>query len=332
MGRAIRIVLDAMGGDFAPSNEVAGAVAAARAYGLEVLLVGRRIQLEAELSRHRTTGLTLEVLEADDVIDMHESPAAAVRGKPDSSLVRALCQLREGRADACVSAGNTGAMMAAAFQVLQRIKGVERPAIAIVIPTQQGRLLLLDIGANVDCKPEWLVQFGQMGAIYMEHVLGIQSPRVGLLSIGEEESKGNTLTKAAHALLKEAPLNFYGNVEGKDIPSGIVDVVVCDGFVGNVALKLIEGLASTIGGMIRAELTANPIRKVLAAPLRPAFQSLRKQMDWAEYGGAPLLGVNGVCIVAHGRSSPYAIQHALRVAAEGASHGVVERIGAIFGT
>jgi glycerol-3-phosphate acyltransferase PlsX len=321
-----------MGGDFAPANEVAGAVEAARAYGLEIVLVGRRAQLEAELKHHHTHGLKLDILDAPDVIDMHDSPTDAVRQKPDSSLMRAIHLVKEQRVQALVSAGNTGAVMAAALLELGRIKGVKRPAIAIVIPTLTGRLLLTDIGAQVDCKPEWLVQFGQMGSIYMEHVFGVSNPRVGLLSIGEEESKGNDQVKAAHPLFKQAPLNFAGNVEGKDIPAGLVDVAVCDGFVGNVALKLIEGLATAIGGMMRAELTANPIRKLFALPLRPAFTSLKKQMDWAEYGGAPLLGVDGVCIVAHGRSSPYAIRHAIRVASESASHGVVEQIRSVLGT
>jgi glycerol-3-phosphate acyltransferase PlsX len=316
-----------MGGDHAPVSEAAGAVAAARAYGFEVLLVGRRQAIEAELAHHDTRGLTLEIVDADEVVDMHESDVArAVRQKPNSSLVRAMALVKDGAAAAAVSAGNTGAMMAAALFELRRIPGVERPAIAVVMPTPSGRVLLLDIGANVDCKPEYLAQFGLMGAVYMEHLFAAQRPRVGLLSIGEESSKGNQQVVQAHVLLRQMPVNFIGNVEGKDILSGLVDVVVCDGFVGNVALKLIEGLAGAISGMLREELTASFGRKLLAAGLRGAFRDLRKRMDYAEYGGAPLLGINGVCIVAHGRSSPYAMQHALRVAAEGVNHHVLDRL------
>jgi phosphate acyltransferase len=324
----MRIALDAMGGDNAPASEVAGATAAARAYGVEVLLVGRRSELLAELSHHQTRGLKLDIVEAESMVGMHEpDPARAVRQKPDSSVVRAFGLVREGSAQACVSAGNTGAFMSAALFELKRIRGVERPAIAIVMPTPtRGRVLLLDIGANVDCKPEYLAQFGLMGAVYLEHVFGTHRPRVALLSIGEEPSKGNQLVQQAHPLLERLPINFIGNVEGKDIFGDLADVLVCDGFVGNVALKLIEGLAGTISRMLREELTASPGRKLLAAGLSGAFKDLRRRMDYAEYGGAPLLGINGVCIVAHGRSSPYAIQHAVRAAAEGVEHRVVDRL------
>jgi glycerol-3-phosphate acyltransferase PlsX len=216
--------------------------------------------------------------------------------------------------------------MAAALFQLKRIPGVDRPALAIVMPTPQGRVLLLDIGANVDCRPEYLAQFGLMGSVYLEYLFEQANPRVGLLSIGEEASKGNQQVQQAHLLLQQTPINFIGNVEGRDIFGGQVDVVVCDGFVGNVALKLIEGLAAGISGMLREEMTASLGRKILAGGLRGAFQSLRKRMDYAEYGGAPLLGVNGVCIAAHGRSSPYAMQHALRVATEGVNHHVLDHL------
>jgi glycerol-3-phosphate acyltransferase PlsX len=321
-----------MGGDNAPRAEVAGAVAAARAYGIEVLLVGQRDPIRAELAHHDTAGLRLEIVEAPTVLDMHEAdPARAVRRKPDSSLVRALALVHEGQAAAAVSAGNTGAVMAGALYELKRIPGVMRPAIAIVMPTPRGRVLLLDVGANVDCKPEWLAQFGLMGAVYLEQVYGEARPRVGLLSIGEEASKGNQLVQQAYPLLEALPINFVGNVEGKDLFADLADVVVCDGFVGNVALKLIEGVAGTISRMLREAVTATPGRKVLAFGLRGAFGDLRKRMDYAEYGGAPLVGINGVCIVAHGRSSPYAMQHALRVAREGAEHHVVDRLAEAVG-
>ena len=323
----MRIALDAMGSDQAPAVEVAGAVAAARLYGIEVMLVGRRAEIEAELSRQDTRGLKLDIVEANAVLDMHElEPARAVRRMPDSSLVRTLALVREGSAQAAVSAGNTGAVMAGALYELKRIPGVERPAISIVMPTPNGRVLMLDVGANIDCKPEWLAQFGLMGATYLEHVFGLASPRVGLLSNGEESSKGNQLVQQAHPMLRALPINFVGNVEGKDIWADLADVIVCDGFIGNVLLKNIEGLASTISRMTREAVTASPGRKLLALGLRGAFGDLRKRMDWAEYGGAPLLGINGVCIVAHGRSSPYAMQHALRVAREGVEHRVVDRL------
>jgi phosphate acyltransferase len=323
----VRVALDAMGSDNAPAVEVAGAVAAARAYDLGVVLVGRPEPIEAELARHETAGLDLEVARADDIVDMHDAdPARAVRNKPDSSLVRAFALVREGGAQACVSAGHTGAFMAAALFELKRIPGVERPAISVVMPTPTSRVMLLDIGANVDCKPEYLAQFALMGSVYMKHLFGLANPRVGLLNIGEEVSKGNQQAQAAHQLIAQTPVNFVGNVEGKDIFGDLADVVVCDGFVGNVSLKLIEGLAGAISSMLREELTASPVRKVFALGLRGAFKDLRQRMDWAEYGGAQLLGVNGICVAAHGRSSPYAMQHALRVAVESVNHHVLDRL------
>ena len=323
----MRIAVDVMGGDNAPAAEVGGVVAAARAYGLEIIMVGRQASIETELAGHDAAGLKLEIVDTDEVIDMHETePASAVRQKPGSSLVRAVTLVRDGEAQACVSAGNTGAFMAAAQLRLRPIHGVERPAIAIVMPTPSSRVLLVDVGANVDCKPEWLAQFAMMGAVYLEHVFGTKDPRVGLLSIGEETHKGNLLIQKAQPLLGRLPINFVGNVEGKDIFADLADVVVCDGFVGNVALKLIEGLAATISRMLREELTASLGRKVLAAGLRGAFADLRRRMDYAEYGGAPLLGVNGVCIVAHGRSTPYALQHAIRVAKESADHHLPDHL------
>jgi phosphate acyltransferase len=323
----LKLALDAMGSDNAPAVEVAGAVAAARLYNVGVVLVGRRGPIEAELARHDTRGLDLEVVEADQTVDMHDAdPARAVRNKPDSSLVRSFALVREGQAQACVSAGHTGACLAAALFELKRIPGVERPAISAVMPTPNGRVMMLDLGANVDCRPEWLAQFALMGSVYLEHLFGLAQPRVGLLNIGEESSKGNQQAQAAHQLIKQTDLNFVGNVEGKDIFGDLADVVVCDGFVGNVSLKLIEGLAGTISSMLREELTATTPRKLLALGLSGAIKDLRRRMDWAEYGGGQLLGVNGICVIAHGRSSPYAMQHALRVAAESVNHHVLERL------
>ena len=323
----MRIALDAMGGDYAPAETVAGAVAAARALGVEVALVGRPEAIESELKKYDTTGLALPVIEAPDVIAMDEHPAQAARRKPTSSIHVALRQVREGHAAAMISAGNSGAVMATALFVLGRVPGIERPAIGAVMPTAKGRVLLIDAGANTDPKPAQLVQFGQMGAIYMDKVLGVARPRVGLLANGEEPGKGNELILATHPLLAAVPgLNFIGNIEGKDIPAGAVDVVVTDGFTGNVVLKLTEGVASLLLGLIRAELTAHLTTKLLAAGLRPAFRRLGARLDYREVGGAPLLGVDGLTIIAHGRSDARAIENAIRVAQEAAACGTLEAI------
>ncbi|MBI4492387.1 MAG: phosphate acyltransferase PlsX [Chloroflexi bacterium] len=322
----MRIALDAMGGDHAPAVTVAGAVAAARNLGLEVLLVGRLAEVEAELAKHHTQGLSLSVVPASQVVEMAEHPAEAVRGKPDASIVVGLKLVQQSRAQAFVSAGNTGAGMAAALLQLKRISGIERPALGVVLPSQRGPVCLIDGGANVDVRPPWLAQFGLMGSIYMERVFGLQRPRVATLSIGEETTKGNQLVLAAQPLLRELPINYVGNVEGKDIPAGLADVVVCDGFVGNVALKLAEGVASMIVSILREEIKAGLLSSLAGLLLRPVFQRVRRRIDYAEYGGAPLLGVNGVCIIAHGRSNARAIESALRVAARAAEQDLVGHI------
>ncbi|MFN8514404.1 MAG: phosphate acyltransferase PlsX, partial [Thermomicrobiales bacterium] len=322
----MRIALDAMGGDHAPAETVAGAVAAAREYGVEVALVGRTADIAAELAKHTTTGLTLPIVEAPDIIEMDEHPANAARRKPNSSINIALRQVREGHAAAMISAGNSGAVMAAALFVLGRVPGIERPAIGAVLPSGQGRVLLIDAGANTDPKPQQMLQFGQMGAIFMERVQGVKNPRVGLLANGEEETKGNQLVQETYPLLKASGLNFIGNIEGKDIPAGIADVVVTDGYTGNVALKLTEGVASFLLGTIRAELTANLLSKLLAAGVRPAFNRVRARLDYREVGGAPLLGVDGVTVIAHGRSDALAIQNAIRACKEAVDGGALEAI------
>jgi glycerol-3-phosphate acyltransferase PlsX len=325
----LRIALDAMGGDHAPAATVAGAVAAARAYGVEVALVGRTAALEAELARHQTAGLALPIVEAPETIAMDEHPANAARRKPNSSISLALRQVRDGGAAAMVSAGNSGAVMAAALLVLGRVSGIERPAIGAIMPTARGRALLIDAGANTDPKPAQLAQFAQMGALYAERVLGIARPRVGLLSNGEEPTKGNELVLAAHPLLAASGLHFVGNIEGRDIAAGAADVVVTDGFTGNVALKLSEGVATMLLGLLRAELTGNPLTKVLAAGLRPAFRRVGARLDYREVGGAPLLGVEGITIIAHGRSDALAIQNALRAAREAVAGGALDAIRAL---
>ena len=319
----MRIAVDAMGGDFAPREVVMGALEAARE-GIEIILVGDRDGIESEIGRENRG--RLEIVHTTEVIAMDEQPAAAVRRKKDSSIVRAVQLVREGRAGAFVSAGSTGAVMAASLLGLGRIKGIDRPAIASVLPSRKGGTVLLDVGANVDCKPRHLLQFGIMGSLYAEKVLGIANPRVGLLSVGEEDSKGNELTLGSFPLLKESGINFIGNVEGRDLFSGLVNVVVCDGFVGNVVLKAGEGLAMALMHMIKDELTRNWLSKMGTALTLPALKELRRRIDYAEYGGAPLLGVNGVVIVCHGSSTSLAIRNALRMAANAASTGLVDSI------
>jgi len=325
-----RIALDAMGGDHAPDSEVAGAVEAAREYGHEVILVGQEDLLRERLRAFpNASRLPIRIVHASEVITMHDSAAKAVRTKKDSSM-RIACRLvRDGEADGVVSAGNTGAMMATAKMVLRPIRGVERPALASVFPTAKGPdhpAVMADVGANVDCTPTMLAQFALMGEIYVRAIFGYASPRVGILSIGEEEHKGNELTKATTPLLKELPINFIGNVEGRDVYSGDVEVVVCDGFTGNVALKVSEGLVETIRHILKSSLEATMTRKIGYALAKPAFQDFRKRLDYSEYGGAPLLGVQGCTIVCHGRSNPNAIKNAIRVAAEFSAAGITQQI------
>jgi len=279
------------------------------------------------LSKVDATGVDVEVVEATDVITMSDHPAQAVRRKPQSSINVALRLISEGRADAMVSAGNSGAVMAGALMALGRIPGIERPAIASYIPTARGKSLLLDLGAVVDPKPNHLVQFADMGQVYAERVLGQQTPSIGLLSNGEEPTKGNALVQAVHPLLlARTDLNFVGNVEGKDVAMGTVDIVVTDGFTGNVALKTAEGVAQFLVEILRSELTATLPRKIAAAFLRPAFRAMRSKLDYAEIGGAPLLGVSGTVIISHGRSSERAIETALAAAVKAAESNLPEGI------
>jgi glycerol-3-phosphate acyltransferase PlsX len=325
----MRIALDAMGSDHAPGVDVEGGVRAARRFGQEIILVGNQEQVEAELAKHDTQGLKLSVVHASQVIEMAEHPSQAVRSKPDSSMVVGMRLLRDGQADAFVSAGNSGGMLAAALASagrIGRIKGILRPALSTVFPTLEGRALMLDIGANTDCKPEWLVQFALMGAVYARKVLGVERPRVGLLANGEEETKGNLLVQEAHALLKQLDLNFVGNVEGKDLPSGMADVVVSDGFVGNIAIKTAEGISAMLLSLLRSEIKASPRTMLGGLLAKPAFRAVGKRLDYREYGGAPLLGVNGVVIIAHGRSDALAIENAVRVAIDAVRTKLVESI------
>ncbi|MCS6800414.1 MAG: phosphate acyltransferase PlsX [Chloroflexota bacterium] len=324
----MEIVVDAMGGDHAPSEIVKGAQLAVRELGVAVTLVGPQALIERELAG-ASDGIT--VLDAASVIGMDEHPARAVRSKRDSSIVVGIERVKE-RGGAFVSAGNSGATMAAALLTLGRLPGVDRPALATVFPTRTGRVVLIDVGANADVRPDWLRQFAVMGSLYAEIVLGISRPRVGLLSNGEEETKGNQLVQEAFPLLKEAGLNFIGNVEGRDIPAGTADVIVTDGFTGNVVIKLAEGVSETLFAILRDELTASIVTKVAAGFLRPAFRRIAKKLDYAEYGGAPLLGVRGLAIVAHGRSDARAIKAAIRVAKNAIDQRLVEAIAAGLGT
>jgi glycerol-3-phosphate acyltransferase PlsX len=331
------IALDAMGSDRAPKPEVEGAILAARNYGVRVLLIGPEPAIKAELDRHPAASrLPLEIVHASEVITMEDKAVQAMRAKRDSSMRVGLRLVREGQASGFVTAGNTGAAMASAKMVLGALHGLDRPALAAVFPTAPGTAaILLDVGANVDCKPHNLEQFAVMGEIYFrsmfEHVGFGRSgkrPRVGLLSIGEEETKGNELTREAFQLLKRLPLNFVGNVEGRDLFNGRVDVIVADGFVGNVALKVSEGVAGLVRAALKESLKATITRQVGYLLSRSAFIDFKKRIDHTEYGGAPLLGVKGVCIITHGSSNANAIKNAVRVAAESAErqiNGAIER-------
>src|SRR6266849_2154054 len=310
--------LDAMGSDRAPKPEIEGAIQAARHYGVHVVLVGREPTIRAELARHpAAAGLPIEIVHASEVIGMEEKAVQAVRAKRDSSIRVGLRLVRERRAAGLVTAGNTGAAMATAKMVLGALPGVDRPALAAVFPTAPGTAaILLDVGANVDCKPHNLEQFAVMGEIYFRSMFGTRDPRVGLLSIGEEETKGNDLTRESFQLLRRLPLNFVGNVEGRDLFNGHVDVIVADGFVGNVALKISEGVANLVRTALKESLKATITRQVGALLSRSAFTDFKKRHDHTEYGGAPLLGVKGVCIITHGSSNANAMKNAVRVAAE----------------
>jgi glycerol-3-phosphate acyltransferase PlsX len=314
----LTIAVDAMGGDNAPKSEVSGALQAAKTLGVKVVLVGRQDIIEAELAHHGHCDRSLiEIKHATEQITMEDSAAKAMRNKRDSSIRVASRMVREGLADGVVSAGNTGAVMATAKTVLGMIKGVDRPALATAFPTLKGPpSVMVDVGANVDCDPKMLAQFAVMGDIYSRVIFKTRKPRVGILSIGEEEHKGNELTRSASQILKTLAINFVGNVEGRDVFTGEVDVIVCDGFVGNVVLKVSEGLVDVFKHMLQESLEATITRKIGYVLSRAAFRDFKKRVDYSEFGGAPLLGVKGVCIICHGRSNPNAIKNAIRVAAE----------------
>jgi glycerol-3-phosphate acyltransferase PlsX len=314
----VTIAVDAMGADHAPKPEVEGAIRAAKTLGVKVILVGRQEVIRRELAQHEdAAALPIEVVHASEHVTMEDSAAKAMRGKRDSSMRVASRMVRDKLADGFVSAGNSGACMAIAKTVMGVVPGVDRPALSGLFPSLIGTpVVVVDVGANVDCTPSMLAQFAVMGEIYSRIVLHLKSPRVGLLSIGEEELKGNDLTRAATPLLKTLGINFIGNVEGRDIYTGKADVIVCDGFIGNVALKVSEGVVDIMQHMLQESLEATITRKIGYVLSKTAYRDFKKRVDYSEYGGAPLLGVKGVCIVCHGRSNANAIKNAIRVAAE----------------
>lgn len=326
----MKIAVDAIGSDARPVPDIQGAIDAVREYGVEVLLVGPEASIRAELAKTGNVPAGIHVCNATQEISMGEHPANAVREKKDSSIVIGVEQVKQGHADAYVSMGHTGANLAAAVLHLQRIKGVHRPALGALFPTPKGPSLLIDVGANTDCKPEWLEQFAIMGELYVRAVLGIERPRVALLANGEEEIKGNQVVQETHARLKlraaKVGMNFVGNVEGKDVPAHLADVIVADGFVGNIALKTAEGIAKMLNELIQSEIRSNPISIVGGALAMPAFNKIKKILDYTEYGGAPLLGVNGVVIIGHGRSNAFAVKNAIRVARRAVETNILETI------
>ena len=325
------IALDAMGSDNAPRPEVEGAIAAAREYGARILLVGQPAEIRRELNRHSTRGADIETVAASEVITMTDSPSTAFRRKKDSSAHVAARLVRSGHAEGLVSAGNTGAVMAVARFVLGTLPAVQRPALAAPFPTGRGSAsVLLDVGANVDSKPAHLVQFAVMGEIYYRAIFGTRRPRVALLSIGEEEVKGNELTRQAFDRLKQSPLHFIGNVEGRDLFAGNVEVIVCDGFIGNVALKISEGLAQHITSALKKAMKSTLSSQVGFALSQKAYKNFRKTIDYSEYGGAPLLGLRGNCIVAHGRANRVAVRSAIRAAVAEVREDVVGRIAELI--
>lgn len=323
MDKKITIAVDAMGGDNAPGEIVKGCVMAAKK-NVKIILVGKKNLIERQLDDFDSANI--EILDAQDVITNDESPTWAIKNKKDSSLVKALNLVRENGADGFVSAGSTGAILSCATILLKRIHGISRPALATPLPTSNGFSLLLDSGANVDCKPIYLEQFAKMGSVYMENVMQIKNPRIGLLNIGAESEKGNALTKEAYELLGGANINFIGNIEARDIPSGIADVIVCDGFAGNIVLKYTEGFGKNIFKMLKSELSKNILRKIGALLAKPAFVSIKDKFDYSKVGGALFLGLNSIVVKAHGSSNSVAIMNAIRQCVEFIENDVVGKI------
>lgn len=323
---ALHIALDAMGGDRGPEEMVSGAIQAVQDSDLEITLLGDESRIAAVLKSQNVSSPRIHIVHTSQVVDMDESPFEAIRRKKDSSIMRAFALHKEGKVDAVVSAGNSGATMAAAIKYLGRLENISRPGIAGIFPTLKGPVVMMDVGANVDCRPPHLFQFGIMAAAFSRVLFGHEKPRIGLLSIGEEGGKGNILVKKSHELFQKSSLNYIGNVEGRDTFQGDVDVIVCDGFVGNVCLKLSEGLAEAVFGMLGEEIAKSTKAKVGYFLAKDAFRTFKRRVDYAEYGGAPLLGLNGNGIICHGRSNATAIKNAIRVAAETVRNRVNDQI------
>ena len=322
----MKIAVDAMGGDFAPQNVVEGAFLVAKKYGVKVVLVGDEDQVSKELSKYPTSKLPIYIHHAPHVVAMHDSPSTVIRRMKDTSIKIAIDLEKEGQVSGVVSAGNSGAAMALAMVILRKLEGVERPAIATIHPTTKGSTVLIDSGGNVDCKPIHLVQFAMMGDAYAKYILGKETPRIGVLSNGEEEGKGNELTREVHDILSETDLNYIGYAEGRDLNNGEVDVIVCDGFVGNVALKVSEGLWETIHAILKQEAEDNIRAKVAYFLMGRAIRRLEKRLDYAEVGGAPLLGINGNCVICHGSSNGKAMMNAILLASNLAKNRLNEHL------
>ena len=319
----MRIVLDAMGGEHSPAAEVEGAVTVAKEHSIEIVLVGKKDAVETELKKHR---YDLPIVAASQIIEMKDNPSEVMRDKRDSSIAVGMKLVKNGQADAFVSAGNTGAVMTAATLILGRIEGIERPALSVLASLPSNPVLLLDVGANANCKPEYLVQFAQMGSVYMEKTFGIERPRVGLLSNGEEDNKGNSLVCEAHKLLRNTKLNFVGNIEGNDLSSNSTDVLITDGFTGNILIKVGEGISEVFAQSVKQTLTQQLYLSTVAFLIKPILRSAFSSIDYSKYGGAPLLGVNGNVIIAHGHSNAKAISGALFIAKQTVEQDIVNAI------
>ncbi|MFA6989973.1 MAG: phosphate acyltransferase PlsX [Candidatus Gastranaerophilaceae bacterium] len=328
----VKIALDAMGGDYAPTEVVKGAVIAAREYKISLLLVGKEDLIRDELSKYNTKDLDIDIKHTDEVIEMNESPGKALRTKKNASIVLAVQAVANGEAQAVVAAGSTGAAMAASLLGLGRLPGIDRPAISCVLPSTKKPVVLIDAGANSDCDPKMLYQFAIMGRIFAKSVLGYENPTVGIMNIGEEEGKGNELVKEAYNLMKshKESLNFIGNIEGRDIVKGDCQVIVCDGFVGNVILKAVEGVGAMLFKLIKEQFNASIFTKILGLMVKPLFKNIMTKVNYEEYGGALLLGVKGVTVISHGSSKAYAIKNAIRVAKEAVENDINGKIIATY--
>lgn len=322
----MKIAVDGMGGDKAPQVVVEGVIEAINQYGVDVIITGPEDLILKEVSKYTYDKSKLQILHCSEIIDCNEEPVKAIRRKKDSSLYKALELVKNGEADAIISAGSTGALMAGATLIMGRIKGIDRPALAPVMPGKNGHFMLIDCGANAECKPHYLVQFAKMGTVYMENIMNMQNPSVGLINIGTEEEKGNDLTKAAYKLLKDAPINFVGNIEPREIPTGNTKVLVCDGFVGNTVLKMYEGVAKNLLLTLKEEILSSTRGKIGGLMLKPVFKNLKNKFDYKEVGGAAFLGVNGICIKAHGSSDSRAIKNAVNQAKNFYDNNVISKI------